>query len=151
KLVGRDLPDPRPGSVGPLRAITLLTDTPEETARFLTRFGYRPGPRQGSIQRLVSETDAVDVRDATGYVPGVPGTGTADHVAFRAPDVAAVEAAEDALRAYNRSPTTVHDRKYFTSLYVREPGGALLELATDGPGFALDEPAGHLGETLFVP
>ena len=151
KLVGRDLPDPRPQSVGPLRAITLLTDTPEETARFLTRFGYRPGPRQGSIQRLVSETDAVDVRDATGYVPGVPGTGTADHVAFRAPDVAAVEAAEDALRAYNRSPTTVHDRKYFTSLYVREPGGALLELATDGPGFALDEPAGHLGETLFVP
>lgn len=43
------------------------------------------------------------------------------------------------------------DRKYFTSLYVREPGGTLIELATDGPGFAVDEPLEHLGEKLFIP
>src|SRR5690606_38588941 len=65
KLVGRDLPNAPHQGIGPLRAVTLLTDTPEETVRFLAPFGYRAGPRQGSIQRLVSDTDAVDVRDAT--------------------------------------------------------------------------------------
>lgn len=47
--------------------------------------------------------------------------------------------------------THVHDRKYFTSLYVREPAGVLLEYATDAPGFTVDEPASHLGETLMIP
>jgi phospholipase/carboxylesterase len=134
-----------------LRAVTILTETPEETSAFIQRFGYRPGPVSGAMQRMLSETDAVDIRDASGYVPGVPGTGTADHVAFRAADVADVRAAEAELSKRNSSPTNFHDRKYFSSLYVREPGGTLIELATDGPGFALDEAPGHLGETLFVP
>lgn len=134
-----------------IRAVTMLTETPEETAAFLTRFGYRPGPASGALQRMVSDTDVVDVRDASGYVPGIPGTGTADHVAFRAADVAAVREAEAELSKRNSSPTNFHDRKYFTSLYVREPGGTLIELATDGPGFAIDEEPGHLGERLFVP
>ncbi|QDC03276.1 VOC family protein [Mesorhizobium sp. 8] len=138
-------------SAGRLRAVTILTEEPEQTAAFLGRFGYRAGPQAGNIRRLLSTTDAVDVRDATGYVPGIPGTGTADHVAFRAADVAAVRVAEAELGVLNSSPTTMHDRKYFTSLYVREPGGTLFELATDGPGFGVDEPPGHLGETLLVP
>ncbi|MFE0017740.1 VOC family protein [Mesorhizobium sp. NPDC059054] len=152
KLVG--LAEGATGSenaVGRLRAVTILTGDAEETSAFVRRFGYAPGPVAENIQRLVSDTDAVDVRNAAGYVPGLPGTGTADHVAFRAADVAALQDVEASLSRLNSSPTTVHDRKYFTSLYVREPGGTLFELATDGPGFAIDEPAGHLGETLFVP
>lgn len=156
KLVGADLPSAAPWgneATAPrrLRAVTLLTDQPEETAAFIARFGYRPGPREGSVQRLLSDTDAVDVRDASGYVPGVPGTGTADHVAFRAVDVAEVRKHEAALSRLNSSPTNFHDRNYFTSLYVREPGGTLIEVATDGPGFAIDEEPDHLGERLFVP
>jgi phospholipase/carboxylesterase len=100
---------------------------------------------------MLSDTDAVDIRDATGYVPGIPGTGTADHVAFRAADVAVVRATETELSRLNSSPTNFHDRKYFTSLYVREPGGTLFELATDGPGFTVDETPDRLGETLMVP
>lgn len=136
---------------GRLRTVTILTDDPEQTATFLRRFGYEAGPVSGNVQRMVSKNDAVDVRDASGYVPGISGTGTADHVAFRAADVAAVRATEAELSALNSSRTTIHDRKYFTSLYVREPGGTLFELATDGPGFSVDEPPGHLGETLFMP
>lgn len=156
KLVGVDLSPhageaARNGAIRRLRAITILTDEPEQTAAFLSRFGYEPGLVAGNIRRMRSKTDAVDVRDATGYVPGVPGTGTADHVAFRAADVAAIRAAEAELSALNSSPTTIHDRKYFTSLYVREPGGTLFELATDGPGFTVDEPLERLGEALFVP
>ena len=138
-------------AVGKLRAVTILTDELEQTSAFVRRFGYRSGPVAGNIRRLMSNEDVVDVRDASGYVPGLPGTGTADHVAFRAADVAAVGEAEAELSALNSSPTTVHDRKYFTSLYVREPGGTLFELATDGPGFAIAEPPDRLGKTLFVP
>lgn len=156
KLVGTDLPSASPWGEGGrairrLRAVTILTDMPEETAAFVGRFGYRAGPSSGNIRRMFSGTDAVDIRDASGYVPGIPGTGAADHVAFRAADEHAVRAAEADLSKLNSSPTNFHDRKYFTSLYVREPGGTLMELATDGPGFTIDEPREHLGETLFVP
>ncbi|MGS1096742.1 VOC family protein (plasmid) [Aquamicrobium terrae] len=156
KLVGADLPAAHPWgdaatAVRRLRAATILTETPDETAAFVTRFGYRPGPRAGAIQRMLSDTDAIDIRDASGYVPGIPGTGTADHVAFRAADVAAVRAAQEAFSRLNSSPTSFHDRKYFTSLYVREPGGTLFELATDGPGFTVDEAEDRLGETLLIP
>lgn len=156
KLVGASLPATEPWgdretAIRRLRGVTILTETPEETAAFVERFGYRPGPVGGNTRRMVSDTDAVDIRDASGYVPGIPGTGTADHVAFRAADVAAVRAAEADFSRLNSSPTNFHDRKYFTSLYVREPGGTLFELATDGPGFTLDEPPERLGETLFTP
>lgn len=156
KLVGVELPaatrlgDPAT-SIRRLRSVTILTDTGEETAAFLTRFGYRAGPAEGAVVRMISDTDAVDVRDVSGYVPGVPGAGTADHVAFRAPDVEAVKKAQAEFAQLNSSPTNYHDRNYFTSLYVREPGGTLIELATDGPGFTIDEDEAHLGETLFVP
>lgn len=156
KLVGADLAAAQPwgdAAVAPrrLRAATILTETPEETAAFVGRFGYRPGPRKDNTLRMVSATDAVDIRDVSGYVPGIPGTGTADHIAFRASDAAALRAEEQALAHLNSSATNVHDRKYFTSLYVREPGGTLFELATNGPGFTVDEDAEQLGETLLVP
>ncbi|EBU7498105.1 ring-cleaving dioxygenase, partial [Salmonella enterica subsp. enterica serovar Typhi] len=156
KLVGADLPSGAPWgearmAVRRLRAVTLLTEEPEATAAFVQRFGYRNGPVEGNTRRLVSDTDIIDVRDATGYVPGIPGTGTADHIAFRAADVEAVSAMERELSKLNSSTTNVHDRKYFTSLYVREPGGNLIEYATDGPGYLIDETQERLGEMLFVP
>lgn len=162
KLVGCDLDAndlwqpadiPAEHAVRRLRAATLLSETPEQTADFIGRyFGFTPKAREGAINRLLSQAgDAVDVRDATGFWPGIPGTGTFDHVAFRASDNEAVMAAEKAFSALNSSETNLHDRKYFTSLYVREPGGILFELATDAPGFTIDEPVEALGRTLFVP
>src|SRR5690606_29504105 len=71
--------------------------------------------------------------------------------AFRAPDRAAVEAASTRLAVEEAGVVNVHDRTYFYSLYVREPGGALLEYATDGPGMTVDEPPETLGQNLFVP
>lgn len=140
-----------PAAVQRLHSVAILTETPDETAAFVKRFGYREGSREEGALRLVSDTDAVDIRNGAGFVSGAPGTGIADHVAFRAADVAAVKRAEAELSRLNSSPTNFHDRKYFTSLYVREPGGTLLELATDGPGFLIDETVETLGEHLFVP
>lgn len=136
-----------------IRGVTLLSEVQEETTAFLTRyFGFRPGPVEGQIQRLVSDVgDVVDVRDAAGFWPGAPGTGTADHVALRAKDEAEVAAVEAQLRQRNSSLTTMHDRNYFTSLYVREPGDVLIEMASDGPGFTTDETLETLGTALFMP
>lgn len=154
KLVGTDAPAsaPLPDPMAPtrLRGVTLLTENPTATADFVARFGYRPGPREGAVQRMTSDRDAVDVRDATGFFPGIPGTGILDHVAFRATDADALRRMRHDLRAA-ADLTTVHDRQYFLSLYVRDPAGILIEYATDAPGMAVDEAPAHLGETLFMP
>jgi phospholipase/carboxylesterase len=151
KLVGVDMPTLPPCTDAPtrLRGATVLTDKAAETAEFLTRFGYRHGPRADLTQRMMSDTDVVDVREVSGFVPSVPGAGVPDHVAFRAGDVDAVRSMRLLLK--DHGPTEVHDRKYFLSLYVRDPAGILMEYATDGPGMTVDEAPNELGQTLFLP
>lgn len=162
KLVGCDLAAnnawesediPAAFAVRRLRAATILSEAPEQTAGFIERyFGFKFSAKEGTIGRLLSDSgDVIDVRDASGFWPGIPGTGIADHVAFRAADTGEVEKAEKELSKLNSSAVNVHDRKYFTSLYVREPGGTLFEFATDAPGFTIDEPVEKLGQFLFVP
>lgn len=137
-----------------LRGATLLSEHPAETLGFLGRHGgFVPHETAGRITRMTSESgQVIDVRDATGFWPAAPGTGAIDHVALRLPDGAAVDAAVKALAGEGIDAVNVHDRKYFYSLYVREPAGGLIELATDdGNGFAVDEPLETLGTTLFIP
>ncbi|MGL4635300.1 MAG: VOC family protein [Beijerinckiaceae bacterium] len=151
KLVGVDMPAaaPLPDAPTRLRGVTMLTDKAAQTAEFLTRFGYRYAQRAGLTQRMVSDTDIVDVREVSGFLPSVPGAGVPDHVAFRARDADAVRSMRLSLKDYG--PTEVHDRKYFLSLYVRDPAGILLEYATDDPGLTVDEASEALGQTLFLP
>jgi glyoxalase family protein len=82
---------------------------------------------------------------------GRPGRGGVHHVAFRAPDDAAQESWRARLEAAGVPVTPIIDRFYFRSIYFREPGGALFEIATDGPGFAADEPEEMLGSHLALP
>lgn len=151
KLVGIDMPTPAALADAPtrLRGVTVLTDKGAETAGFLTRFGYRHAQKESLTQRMASDTDVVDVREVSGFVPSVAGAGVPDHVAFRAPDVGAVRSMRLSLK--DHGPTEVHDRKYFLSLYVRDPAGILMEYATDGPGMTVDEAPEALGQTLFMP
>jgi glyoxalase family protein len=83
--------------------------------------------------------------------PGQVGIGGVHHVAFRTPDGAEQVSWQERLRESGVGVTQVIDRFYFKSIYFREPGGVLFEIATDGPGFASDESADHLGETLALP
>jgi glyoxalase family protein len=83
--------------------------------------------------------------------PARPGAGGVHHVAFRTPDETQYQAWAErlaSLRVPNSGPV---DRYYFRSLYFREPNGVLFEIATDGPGFAIDEPLASLGERLSLP
>jgi phospholipase/carboxylesterase len=163
KLVGtRDLVSAAPwtstnipaeDAIRRIRGVTLFAEEPSQTQNFLERhFGYRPTAVAGNIARLVSASgDIVDIRNAQGFWASAPGTGTVDHVAFRAENDQELANIRHALQADNSWPTTMHDRKYFRSLYIREPGRILFELATDAPGMLVDEDEATLGTRLFVP
>jgi glyoxalase family protein len=83
--------------------------------------------------------------------PAQPGAGGVHHVAFRTPNEETYRACAEKLRALRVPSSGPVDRFYFQSLYFREPNGILFEIATDGPGFATDEPLESLGETLALP
>jgi glyoxalase family protein len=86
-----------------------------------------------------------------GLTPATPGAGGVHHVAFRTPTVEQYEAWGRRLRELGIRSSGPVDRFYFRSLYFREPNGVLFEIATDGPGFATDEPMESLGERLALP
>jgi glyoxalase family protein len=101
-----------------------------------------PGDARGTVVDIM-RTDAPSI--------GRQGAGTIHHVAFRAEDDAVQNAWREALLSAGQNVTGVRDRQYFNAIYFREPGGVLFEIATDPPGFAVDEDAAHLGEALKLP
>jgi len=79
------------------------------------------------------------------------GAGSVHHIAFRAPDDVAQRSWREELKTAGLDITPVLDRTYFHSIYFREPGGVLFEIATDPPGFSFDESVESLGEALKLP
>ena len=149
-------PVPAEAAVRGVHSVTLWVDGGDPTARVLVdTLGFREVARDAGTTRYeVGEGGPgsyVDMRDVGGFLRGVGGTGTVHHVAFRTagdePQTRiAGRAAETGLQV-----TTMRDRQYFHSHYFREPGGVLFELATDVPGFLIDEPLSTLGEALKLP
>jgi glyoxalase family protein len=91
----------------------------------------------------------IDIVCMPDSLKGLAGIGAVDHIAFATPDLRTQAEVREKVTKFN--PTAVFDRKYFQSIYFREPGGVLFEVATSGPGFAVDEAPGHLGENLMLP
>src|SRR4029079_13797419 len=94
---------------------------------------------------------AVDLRETRDLSRGAWGVGAVHHLAWRVDDAAHQLAVSAQIEQAGSRPTSVIDRFWFKSVYFREPGGVLFELATDGPGFAADEDPAHLGEKLVLP
>jgi glyoxalase family protein len=93
----------------------------------------------------------LDVRATPSERRGAWGVGSVHHLAWRVDDVAHQLAVRARVEAAGSHATDVIDRFWFKSVYFKEPGGVLFEIATDGPGFSIDEDRGHLGETLVLP
>jgi glyoxalase family protein len=93
----------------------------------------------------------VDLREAPTASRGAWGTGSIHHLAWRVDDETHQSQMRSRVAAHGAGPTPMIDRFWFKSVYFREPGGVLFELATDGPGFSVDEDRAHLGETLVLP
>jgi glyoxalase family protein len=141
-------------------SVTLWEHDLGPTARLLTDiFGYEGAGHESANGverlRLKAPGDAratiVDLMRSDAPSIGRQGTGTIHHVAFRAEDDATQAAWREAVASAGYAPTPVIDRQYFNAIYFREPGGVLFEIATDPPGFAVDEEAAHLGEALMLP
>ncbi len=157
--------DPRPGftyetippeyAIKGLYGMALSVEGYEKTAGLLTaqmdhvltagkgnRFRYSASSQPG---------DFVDVLCSPEMVPGEGGAGTVHHVAFATPSDATQLQIREKLLKTGLNVTPVINREYFHSIYFREPGGVLFEIATLAPGFAIDESPDHLGESLKLP
>lgn len=134
---------------------TLNLRAKELTEQLLTRhMDYKYIGQEGDRYRYGTEGkpgDIVDiVLDKTGN-RGMQSAGTVHHIAFRTANTQSQLAIQEILMQNGYHVTEVKDRNYFKSIYFREPGGVLFEIATDEPGFAIDEEEAHLGELLKLP
>jgi len=124
------------------------------TSQFLTTvLGFEPIATENGWTRygFANAAGVVDVREARDARRGSWGVGCVHHLAWRVDGDEHQQAMRARVESAGAQPTPVIDRFWFKSVYFREPGGVLFELATDGPGFAVDEDAAHLGETLVLP
>jgi glyoxalase family protein len=147
---------PEAMSIRGMHAVTLCVHRLAETAAVLTGpLGHREVGRAGDVTRYVSGDGApgtfVDVREWPTGPGGMGGAGTVHHVAFRAADDATEFGLRTQVTAAGLPITEQIDRTYFRSMYFLEPGHVLFELATDAPGFTVDESIETLGTALQLP
>lgn len=148
------LPVPPEHALGPIQRVRIETSAFAETKATLTLLGFDAvgGDPQTSIFGVHGGGSVREVELVAGSGPrAVEGAGSVHHVAFRVRDDSALEGWRARLTAEGYRVTEVKDRDYFRSIYFREPGGTLFELATDGPGFGADERWEALGESLKLP
>jgi glyoxalase family protein len=153
--LGTDVPAEH--AIRGFHSVNLLLADAAPTGAILTDiFGFTEIGREGSLVRFKVEGNEVgsivDIHAAGGFLPARMGGGSVHHIAFRAADDAGQEEMVRKLVENHGIRTTEQkDRNYFRSVYFREPGHVLFEIATDVPGFAADEAKDHLGEALKLP
>ena len=154
-------PVPRDYQILGLGAIAISVPRLEPTDESLRRVlglervrGYAEGGAEVQVYAIGGGRETASelhVRLDPDAEPARQGAGGVHHLALRTPDDEAYEAWVARLKALRVPSSGAVDRFYFRSLYFRDPSGVLFEIATDGPGFATDEPLERLGETLSLP
>ena len=147
---------PAEHAVRGLHSVTLSVTKEDATAGMLTDgLGLSFATQDGNRLRFAAGEGGpgalVDVLVTPDAPRGLVAAGTVHHVAWRAPDEATQKTWREELVDRGVNVTSILDRQYFRSIYFREPGGTLLEVATDEPGFAIDEPLLELGRALKLP
>jgi glyoxalase family protein len=154
--VWNDASIPRTHAICGFHSATLSAEGYERTAALLQQpMGLRLVGSEGNRFRYAAAAPGagaiVDIVCAPDGRSGRAGAGTVHHIAWRTPDAAQQHRWREVLVGDGLNVSPIMDRAYFLSIYFREPGGILFEIATDPPGFAIDEPADHLGERLMLP
>jgi glyoxalase family protein len=137
-------------------SVVLTVKNIEPTAKILTNiFGYKLLTQEANRYRFITDANAtaniVDIVEEPNGVYGHNAGGTNHHVAFRAKDDNIMMEFREKVKEAGLSITEKIDRNYFYSLYFREPNGILFEIASDNPGFAVDESINDLGKNLMLP
>jgi glyoxalase family protein len=151
-----DGPVPAEHAIRGLHGVTIFEDGDKGSAEFLTRhLGFQSAGEDGNRLRMQAGVSGlgtiVDLRRVPGFWRGAEGVGTVHHVAYRATNDAEQLEMRDELDGAGVHVTPVRDRLYFRSIYFHEPGGVLYEIATEGPGFTVDERPAELGSQLRLP
>jgi len=138
--------------LGKFHSVTLAQKDPRATEKVLVDLmGFRKTGEEGNRIRYSStEAGSVDL-EISDLARGTSGAGTVHHIAFRTPDAAAQLEWRKKIEGAGLHVSPVMDRNYFQSIYFREPGGVLFEIATDPPGFTVDESVDELGHNLKLP
>lgn len=148
-------PVPVEAAVRGLHSVTLPERSPERTAGLLAALGFHAVTADGAWTRYALGDGAAgasaDVQTAPALAPAQAGVGSIHHVAWRTPDAAAQRAWLSRLSGLGHAVSPVMEREYFESIYFKEPGGILFEIATDAPGFLINETPETLGTTLQLP
>jgi glyoxalase family protein len=149
-------PVPAAYAIRGFHGVTLWARDPEPTLALLTEtLRFRVGQGAGPRIRLHAVSNGpgavVDILHLPEEAPGHRGAGTVHHVAWRTPDDEQQLAWQQEIARQGLRVTPVMDRQYFRSIYFREPGGVLFEIATDPPGFLRDESLEKLGTHLKLP
>ncbi len=144
------------GAIKGFHNVTISTNKLQPTADVLTEiFGYQLSESYINRYRFITDAaetaNIVDIVEQPGGTIGHIAAGSVHHVAFRVKDDRVLMAFREKIVNAGLNITEKIDRNYFYSLYFREPGGVLFELATDNPGFAIDEPVEELGKALKLP
>ncbi len=152
QLSGED-PVPELHAIQRLRGATMESTDPDATVTLLEQgLGFPLLQEEGNLLRFDAGQDAV--LDLVAKPTGERGhiaAGTVHHLAWRVTDEGEQESCRQKLATIGQAVTPITDRQYFRSIYFREPGGVLFEIATDVPGFAVDEPVESLGASLQLP
>ncbi|QNF34396.1 ring-cleaving dioxygenase [Adhaeribacter swui] len=135
---------------------TLTLRDKQATAAVLTDiFDYKLTGHEGNRHRYVTDAveqaNIIDLVEAPNELRGAGGAGTNHHIAFRVKNEEVLMYFHDKIASQGYNITQKIDRNYFYSLYFREPGGVLFEIATDNPGFGIDESFDQLGSGLLLP
>jgi glyoxalase family protein len=136
------------GETPRIESVTIRVADGERSARFLTEM---LGFKAAGSNRFELADALIEVVEEPGLEPAKLSAGMIHHIAFRVADEGGQKEWRDKLKGAGVRVTRVIDRQYFRSIYFREPGGVLFEIATDGPGFLIDEPADTLGSELKLP
>jgi glyoxalase family protein len=139
-------------------SVSLSEEGYERTSEILGELGYKMIANEGNRFRYqlenaqgIAGSKILDVL-CLPYTPnGIIGIGTVHHIAFRTPSDEKQKSIRDSIIQIGLNPTPVLDRTYFHSVYFREPGGVLFEIATDPPGFTVDQKIQDLGKRLMLP
>lgn len=147
---------PEASAVRGMHGVTITSRAADRTIEFMTSvLGFAAAGTDGARTRLTIGGDGpghiFDVIDGHGTQPGVNGLGTVHHVAMAVATSVEQGLMRERLVRLGAMVTPVQDRQYFESIYFREPGGVLFEIATSEPGFTLDEPVDDLGRLLKLP
>lgn len=138
-----------------LHSVTLVVREAGPTLALMAQLGWRRVAEEGNRFRTVvghgGPGRTIDVVVDVGRPAAINGVGTVHHVAMSIGSAADQIGLRETLLAQGYRVTAVRDRTYFTSIYFREPGGVLFEVATLGPGFTVDEPVAELGTALKLP